>query len=111
MTCDLVLDPGGLVRITLVDREHKPVDRCSLLYTTVGSYASISAVVDSHSDVAGLNPNETRVLMINQVSQKIGKVFTLTYDEKVPCALTITLEPCATVKGRLVDEDALRANI
>jgi Carboxypeptidase regulatory-like domain len=105
VTCDLLLDPGGLVRITLVDRDHKPVDRCTLLYTAVGSFGSISAVVDSQYDLAGLNPNETRAMMINQVRQKIGKVFTLTYDDKAPRALTVTLEPCATVKGRLVDED------
>ena len=104
--CNLVLDSGGALRIKLVDRDGKPVDRCLINHTTANSHrVTAGGSLDSTFELTGLAPNELHALFICQPRRKIGKVLTVSYDEKAPRTLTTTLEPCATVKGRLVDEN------
>lgn len=106
--CNLVLDTGGTLRIKLVDRDGKPVDRCLINQTTAKSHViTAGGSLDSTFDLTGLSPNEPETLIICQPERKIGKVLTVSYDEKAPRTLTVTLEPCATVKGRVVDADGV----
>jgi beta-lactamase regulating signal transducer with metallopeptidase domain len=101
ITCDLALDPSGSVRLTLVDAAGKPVENtmyvCSSPMHTGGR-------AESTFEVGALSPNESRTYLIWQAKQKLAKLFTLDYGEKAPSALTITLVPSATIKGRIVDE-------
>jgi hypothetical protein len=57
--------------------------------------------------VNGLAPNESRPLFIEQPRRRIGKVLLVRYDEQAARAVTVTLEPCATIKGRLLGEDGV----
>ena len=56
-------------------------------------------------EMTGLAPKESRTYQITEWQRKIAKVFTFQYDDKATHALTVTLEPCATVRGRLLDEE------
>jgi beta-lactamase regulating signal transducer with metallopeptidase domain len=104
VACDLAVDPGGKVRITFVDGAGMPVEDTFLLYLTPG-IAVAAARPDSTFEIAGLAPKESRTYQITQWQRKIAKVFTLEYDEKASQTLTVQLEPCATVRGRLLDEE------
>jgi hypothetical protein len=108
VVCDFVLDPGGTLQVHLVDGKGKPVDRCRVFEAQEkGTMNLSSASHESTFELTGLAPGESRNLAICQPNRKIGKVLTVRYDEKSPPSLTVTLEPCATVKGRLVDEDGV----
>jgi beta-lactamase regulating signal transducer with metallopeptidase domain len=104
VACDLTLDPGGRVRLALVDGAGKPVADSYLVYSD-GVRNVTGRESDPSFDIAGLAPKESRTYLISQWQRKIAKVFALEYDGKPSSALTITLEPTATVQGRLVDED------
>jgi hypothetical protein len=105
VTCDLVFDPGGTVRVSLVDGAGKPAGPCLIQFSPAPYHTVQSRSLDSTIDMNGLAPNESRPLLIEQPRRRIGKVLLVHYDEKAPHTLTVTLEPCATVKGRLVDEE------
>ncbi len=100
--CDFVLEPGGTIHIALVDREGKPVNGATV---TGRMPMEARAPVESKFEVANLSPNETRPVVIFDKQRDIGKVLMLTFDEKTPRTMTVTLEPSATVTGRIVDED------
>jgi hypothetical protein len=104
VACDLALDPGGKVRITFVDGAGKPVEDTFLLHLEPG-VAVAAARPDSTFEIAGLAPKESRTYQITQWQRKIAKLFTFDYDDKASNVLTIKLEPCATVRGRLLDEE------
>jgi len=102
---DLVFDPGGTVRLSLVDGAGKPAGPCMIWFKPVPNTTVQSRSLDSTFVLSGLAANESRPLLIEQPQRRIGKAFIFHYDEKAPHTLTVTLEPCATVKGRLVDEE------
>jgi hypothetical protein len=52
--------------------------------------------------VTGLNPQGSRELLFQHRGKKLGKVVTVRGNAAQP--VTVQLEPCGTVKGRLVDE-------
>jgi hypothetical protein len=104
--CDLALDSSGKVRLTVVDVAGKPVDDAYFAYS--GSPAGSTMLGwpgDATFDVESLAPQETRTFVIAQAQRKIARLFTLADDEKPASEMTIKLEPCATVRGRLLDED------
>jgi hypothetical protein len=102
VNCDFVLEPGGTIHIALVDRDGKPVNGATV---TGRMPMETQAPVESKFDVANLSPNETRPVVIFDKKRDIGKVLMLTFDGKTPRNMTVTLEPSATVTGRIVDED------
>ena len=75
VACDLPLDPGGRVRITLVDGAGKPVEDTFLLHLAPG-IAVAAARPDSTFEIAGLAPKESRTYQISQAQRKIAKIFT-----------------------------------
>ena len=54
-----------------------------------------------------LAPHETRNIAILHQGRQIGKYLVLKGDEKIPHSMTVTLEPCATLVGRLVDDEGV----
>jgi len=54
-----------------------------------------------------LSVNESRPIVIENKRRNIGKFLLLKFDEKTPRTMSISLEPCATLVGRLVDEDGV----
>ncbi len=58
--------------------------------------------MDSTAEVSGLERDETRRVWILDRERKLGKCFDLKPGDR-PRELTVKLEPCATLTGRLVD--------
>jgi hypothetical protein len=104
VTCDLVFDPGGTVRVSLVDSAGKPAGPCLIQFSPAPYHTVQSRSLDSTFDMNGLAPNESRPLLIEQPRRRIGKALLVHYDEQAPRAVTVTLEPCATIKVRLLGE-------
>ena len=102
INCDFVLEPGETIHIALVDRDDKPVNGATV---TGRMPTEIQAPVDSKFDVANLSLNETRPVLIFDKKRDIGKVLMLKFDEKTPRSMRVTLEPAASMTGRIVDED------
>jgi hypothetical protein len=99
--CDLLLDPGKTLRISVVDRNGKPVEG-----STVHGWAPAAAerTQPSTFDIVGITPDEQRPLLIYHDRLHIGKFELLRFTDKTPHSMTITLDPCATVTGRIVDQ-------
>ena len=110
VTCNLVFDPGGTVRLSLVDGAGKPAGPCVIRFNPAPNTTVLSRSLDSTFALDGMAQNESRPLLVDQPQRHLGKVVVVHYDEKAPRTLTVTLEPCATVKGRLVDEEGARSN-
>jgi hypothetical protein len=102
-TCDLALVPGESVRLRLVDREGQPVHGCwGLNILSEGTNGS-DREMDSIAEVRGLAPGETRRVWILNRDRKLGKYFELKPGNR-PREMTVKLEPCATLTGRVVDD-------
>ena len=103
--CDFVLDPGQTVHIRLVDRAAQPVSGVDVLGESGEGRLRLS--MGPAFDVVNLVPRERRKIEIYHRERQIGKHLDLNYDEKTPRTMTVTLEPCATVVGRLVDAEGV----
>ncbi len=103
-TCDFALDPGANLRISLVDRAGKAVSGASVLDD---SSAGDGLPKGSSFEVKELAPHETRKIAIYHQGRQIGKYLVLKADEQKAPAMTVKLEPCATLVGRLVDEEGV----
>jgi beta-lactamase regulating signal transducer with metallopeptidase domain len=104
VNCDFVLDPGGTIRIALVDRNRKPVSGSII---TGRANRETETSVKSRFDLSILAPKEISPVLIFNKNRTLGKALMLTFDEKMPRSMTVTLEPTATVTGRIVDEEGV----
>jgi Carboxypeptidase regulatory-like domain len=103
IACDLALDPGGRIRLTLVDSAGKPVENTYWVQSSTIASMGMGGAREATFEVGALNPNESRTYLFTQQKQKIAKLVTLGFDKPLS-ALTITLVPSGTVQGRIVDE-------
>ncbi len=104
--CDLVFDPGETIHVSLIDRNGKPVSGSNV----VGGWTAPSDDAlpkPSTFDLVNLSPGEKRPILIRNDQLNVGKFLLLDLTEKTPKSLTITLEPCATIVGRLVGPDGI----
>src|SRR5580704_8474261 len=106
-TCDLVFDPAGTLRLALVDSAGKPAGPCQYWFSPMPGRTRESRTADSTLKLNGLTSDESRPVWIEQPQRRIGRVLLVHYDEQAPRSLSVTLEPCATVKGRLVDAEGV----
>ncbi|MSR57793.1 MAG: hypothetical protein EXS05_08980 [Planctomycetaceae bacterium] len=104
VTCDLVFDSGEKVQVTAVDGEGKPIAGCTIRGRVPHGYETSQPAT---FDVTNLAPDEPRDLMIVHTERNLGKLLKVTFKPDAPRALTVILEPCATIKGRLVDQDGV----
>jgi beta-lactamase regulating signal transducer with metallopeptidase domain len=100
--CDFALEPAPTIHIHLVDGAGQPVSGAAAL-----DGSSEGQVTGSTVKVKELAPHETRNVAIYHQGRQIGKYLRLKADAKVPSAMTVTLEPCATLVGRLVDDEGI----
>jgi hypothetical protein len=102
--CDLVLDPGQTIHVALVDQRGKPVERAM-----VHGAAAVEPLRPRPAkfDMVGFATGDRRPVMIYQEKLRIGKFFVLEYTDRTPQSMTVTLEPCAIIGGRVVDRDGI----
>jgi 5-hydroxyisourate hydrolase-like protein (transthyretin family) len=103
--CDLILDPGQTIHVSLVDSKGKPVEGA----TVIGAQprGALRPNPAAKFDMIGLAPGDKRRVLIYHEKLRIGKYFVFEYSDKTPNPMTVTLEPCALVKGRAIDVDGV----
>jgi beta-lactamase regulating signal transducer with metallopeptidase domain len=107
VTRDLAFERGRTIRLSLVDAGGKPVGRCVYAFSRFRGGVAMGMSNDSTIEMTGMGPQESRPLLINASERHLGKALVLHEDDKSPQVWTVTLEPCATVKGRLLDADGV----
>jgi hypothetical protein len=107
--CDLSFERGDSIHVSLVDPEGHSVEpqTCDIeghvhLFKPIGPGSSF--------EVEALSKNESRSVVIQNKLRKIGKIWIFKYSPTTPRSLTLTLERCATITGRLVDEQGNPVN-
>lgn len=100
---DFELDPGRSLQITTVDPDGRDVGDLQV----VGTQAQTTWRPVKTATFAALafNPAEKRTLLIYNEKCNLGKVIRLRASEYLATSLTVTLEPCATIHGRVVNEN------
>ncbi|MBO0699157.1 MAG: carboxypeptidase regulatory-like domain-containing protein, partial [Zavarzinella sp.] len=98
----ITLDPGLTVKAKLVDADGKPVEGVQIgAQSTWGLWSHESA--GPEVEITQFNPDRPRAVLFLHPGRGIGKVVTPKKGDAGPW--TVTLEPTATVTGRLVSED------
>ena len=96
---DFVLDRGIAMAGKLVDPDGRPVGRASAFGLHVLSFWDD---VDGRGlTVTGLERDRPRQVLFLNAERTLGRVITLPGDERGP--LTVTLQPCGTLVGRVID--------
>jgi protocatechuate 3,4-dioxygenase beta subunit len=103
VSLDLQLDPGRMLTATIVDADGKPVPGCRAFGTRSLSYWDRRPLDSATFAVRALDPRQTRHVMVYHEGRHLGGMALIGKDETGP--LTIRLEPCGIVTGRLVDEE------
>ncbi len=97
--CDFVLDPGASTRLTILDDQGQPLSGCTA-NSVEGESSGTGELV-----VKNLAPSEARQLHLSHSGKDLGKIVVIAWKDKQPQPMTVTLEKCATVKGKLVGLD------
>jgi hypothetical protein len=97
----LTLHPARPLKGTVVGPDGLPLTGVRVIGLTA---MPDEEVLDSASfTVTGLNPRRSRDLTFHHKGKNLGKVLTVRGDETEP--LTVPLDPCGSVTGRMVDQD------
>jgi hypothetical protein len=106
VTCEIVLQRGRTVPGKVVDPDGAPLAGCRIEglqdYYRMWSYQPLPT---AEFLVEGLGPRDTRDLLIYHEGKKLAAAYTLKPDETGP--ITVRLEPCGIVTGRLIDTGGL----
>jgi RNA polymerase sigma factor (sigma-70 family) len=98
----ITLDPGVTVKAKVVDKDGKPVEGVEVGgQSTWGLWSHKPA--GPEVEITQFNPDRPRAIVFLHPGRQIGKVVVPKQGDGGPW--TVTLEPTATVTGRLVSED------
>ena len=106
VTCELVLDPGTMLRGTLTGPDGKPVAGAQALGLTAYSRSRNWTRIPLKGDafiVYGLAPTDEREVVFVHMGKQLAALTRVRGDAKQP--LAVKLEPWGTVTGRLVGPD------
>jgi RNA polymerase sigma factor (sigma-70 family) len=105
--CDVVLDPGRTLTVQVRGPDGKPLDGARAHGQSAGddySYASWSRnPLPAEFTVYGLEPGKGRTLLLEHAEKNLAARHEIKGDESGP--VVVTLQPSATVVGRLVGDD------
>jgi RNA polymerase sigma factor (sigma-70 family) len=104
IVCDVVLDPGQTVTGTIVDPDGKPVKGASI--DAIQSVRlHMKDLPTAEFRVPGVDPKHPRWYFVRHGGRNLGTVVLLKGDEPAP--VTVRLQKCGTITGRVVDDDGL----
>ena len=102
---DFALVAGMKVRVRAVDRAGKPVTGLSLSGRTGRGNHEWNVKHEAEFDVVTLAPGEDRMVLAIQEVRKLGRAFHVKPGDDKDGPVTVTLEPLATLAGRVTDAD------
>ena len=109
VTLDLELESGASVRIRVVDAQGKPATGVTFAGRTKrGAYES-DAKPEAEIDVLNLIPDEQRTVLLRHKQRRIGKVVQIRKGDDQKGPVLVTLEPMATITGRVLIPTAIRS--
>jgi hypothetical protein len=101
---DLVLDPGKTVTGSIVDPDGKPVTGASI-DSVRGVWLRVKDLPTAEFRITGVDPKHPRWYFVRHRGRNLGTLVPLKGDEPTP--VTVRLQKCATITGRVVDDDGL----
>jgi hypothetical protein len=102
---DLVLDPGAKVRLRVVDPRGEPVTGVTTAGRRERGEYDDEAQSEAEFEVLTLQPGEHRLVLLVHKSQKLGRVIQVKAGDDKNGPVVVTLDPTATIAGRIVDPD------
>jgi beta-lactamase regulating signal transducer with metallopeptidase domain/protocatechuate 3,4-dioxygenase beta subunit len=102
---DIVLDPGAKVRLRVVDQQGKPVTGVKTGGRRERGHYVEEAEAQAAFDVVTLGPGEDRMVWLVHEGRKLGRVIHVKDGDDKNGPVVVTLEPSATITGRIVDAD------
>jgi protocatechuate 3,4-dioxygenase beta subunit/5-hydroxyisourate hydrolase-like protein (transthyretin family) len=103
-TCDLELDPGETMRFTVADADGSPVSGYRVWGRTSSPVFHQKTPIESPKfEAVNFRAGETRRILVYHESQNQIALVDVQIDEHPNRHMTIQLQPCATVTGRLLD--------
>ena len=96
VACDLTLDPGESVRVTL---SIMPASRSAVASLEGRRPSTWDLDAPSTFEVVNLVPGDVRPIVIRNEKRGLGKFVVLKFDEKTPRTMTVQLEPTAIARG------------
>ena len=100
---ELQLDPGRVVSVTVLDPDGQPIPGCRAFGTRSMTYWDRRPLDSATFEVTGLDPRQTRHVMLYHEGRRLGGSTVIEKDQDGP--VTVRLQPIGVVTGRLVDED------
>jgi protocatechuate 3,4-dioxygenase beta subunit len=105
---DLALQPGPSLSVQVVDPAGKPLEGVAAWgrFPAHLDYGDHNLYHQTRTRVIGLDPTISRTVVFRHHGRKLGAVLVVTTDEAARGGeRTVTLRPCATVTGRIVDAE------
>jgi RNA polymerase sigma factor (sigma-70 family) len=102
VACDIQLDPGKVVRGTVLDPDGKPLAGVRIR-GPFWSEVSMRDLPSAAFTIPAVNPDKPQAYFFEHPKKRLAAAVVLKGDE--PEGFTLTLKPTATVTGRLVTED------
>ena len=102
---DIALDPGAKVHLRVVDPQGKPVTGVKTGGRRDRGRYDLEAEAQAEIDVVTLGPGEDRMVWLVHEGRKLGRVIHVKEGDDKNGPVVVTLEPSATITGRIVDPD------
>jgi RNA polymerase sigma factor (sigma-70 family) len=104
VTCNVALDPGKTITGLIVGPDGKPVEGVSIEGSWRMPHAYRQEVLPTaRFTLTAINPRDARPFFFRRDDRDLGAAVSFTGDERMP--VTVRLQRCATLTGRVVDED------
>jgi 5-hydroxyisourate hydrolase-like protein (transthyretin family) len=104
VSVDFQMDPGYSVRIAIVGPDGRPLTDVTVDGRRSGGGSE--TMQESTIEAINFSSDETRTIVFHHQERDLGWVARIRPQDGAAAAITVKLEPCATVTGRLLYEDA-----
>ncbi len=105
ITQDLAFKKGRVRALDVVDENGEAIQTISALGTTFPPrYRRDHKLGQSKVEIIGLQPSETRLVVLMTADGRSGKMFSVSGSGSEP--VDVQLQKCATVSGQVLDEEA-----
>ena len=113
VTADIRLDPGSRVTIHAVDLAGQPLSGLTIRGVTPRGFHMDGGPTGPTAEIIALSSDEKRVVALYHKEHNLGKVIRVGVEDAKNGPITVVLQPCATLTGRLLDTngDPLRGEV